>query len=145
MIARAISDGTDLARRFARRRRGRSTGGFLLLEALVAVGIMAFILSVLPSGVIIARKSVQTSANVVGARLVAEAVLTNEFSGTDLTVGTNGGTLDGYEWATVVRPNEALREAFPSRQWQPFDVIVQVLVPNGPKVTLETIRLGRER
>ncbi|MCT8974716.1 type II secretion system protein [Microbaculum marinisediminis] len=145
MIARAISAGTDLARRFARRRRVRSTGGFLLLEALVAVGIMAFILSVLPSGVIIARKSVQTSANVVGARLVAEAVLTNEFSGTDLTVGTNGGTLDGYEWATVVRPNEALREAFPSRQWQPFDVIVQVLVPNGPKVTLETIRLGRER
>ncbi len=135
------------ARRFFRRlaRAARPTAGFLLLEALVAVGIMAFILSVLPSGVVISRKSVQTSAGVVGARLVAEAVMTNEFSGPRLTAGANKGTLDGYEWATLVRPNEALQGAFPSRQWTAYDVIVQVPVPNGPLVTLETVRLGRGR
>jgi hypothetical protein len=127
------------------RRRGRSTGGFLLLEALVAVGIMAFILSVLPSGVIISRKSVQTSANVVGARLVAESVLTNEFTGPVVPVGTRNGTLDGYKWATLVRPSAELEEAYPSRRWGAYDVTVQVLVPDGPTLTLETIRVGRNK
>ena len=131
------------ARRPLGRRLDRPTAGFLLLEALVAVGIMAFVLSVLPSGIIIARKSVQGAANVVGARLVAESVLVNEFTGPVLTPGTNSGTLDGYDWATLVQPNAELSQSYPSRQWTPFNVTVQVLVPNGPKVTLQTIRLGR--
>jgi hypothetical protein len=122
---------------------GRKTGGFLLLEALVAVSIMAFVLSVLPAGVVLSRKSVTKATNVVAARLVAEAVLTNEFSVPYLTAGTNSGTLDGYEWSTLVRENVVLLETYPSRQWMPYDVIIQVSVPNGPMVTLETIRLGR--
>jgi hypothetical protein len=127
------------------RRLARSTGGFLLLEALVAVAIMAFVLSVLPAGVIIARKSVQSAANVVGARLVAESVLVTEFTSPVLTPGSNRGTLDGYDWATLVQPNAELAQSFPSRQWTPFNVTVQVLVPNGPKITVETVRLGRQR
>jgi hypothetical protein len=123
--------------------RGHRTAGFLLLEALVAVSIMAFVLSVLPAGVVLSRKSVQKATDVVGARLVAEAVLTNEFSVPYLVPGTNSGTLDGYEWSTLVRESQFLQDAYPSRQWVPYDVIIQVPVPNGPMVTLQTIRVGR--
>lgn len=130
-------------RSLLRRRLVRPTAGFLLLEALVAVGIMAFILSVLPASVVVSRKSVQKSANVVGARLVAETVLASEFVGPTYTVGTSSGTLDGYAWTALVRPNAPLGQAFKARNWAPYDLIVSVQVPAGPVITVETLRLGR--
>jgi len=125
------------------RLRGRRTGGFLMLEALVAVSIMAFLLTVLPQGVVLSRRSVEKSADVIGARLVAEAVMVVEFENAEIEPGSKRGTMDGYDWATLVEPNEDLLGRFKSKQWTPYDVIVQVSVPDGPLVTLETIRLGR--
>lgn len=137
---------TDGRRRGPPRRRDRRReSGFLLLEALVAVGIMAFILSVLPASVVISRRTVQKSANVVGARLVADAVLANEFVGPQFTAGPTSGSIDGYDWAALVRPNALLEQAFKARGWQPYDVIVSVKVPGGSSITVETVRLGRAR
>lgn len=138
MKARRIRD-------FIRRRSARGTAGFLLLEALVAVGVMAFVLSVLPASVVISRQTVQRSADAVGARLAAEAVLKNEFVGPIYVVGTSTGTLDGYEWASLVRPNVQLQEAYKGRGWTPYDLIVSVRTPGGSTVTVETLRLGRAR
>jgi hypothetical protein len=135
-----------LARSPARRGRLRGKGGFLLLEALVGVALMAFILSTLPAGIVVSRKTVQKSADTVGGRLVADAVLTNEFSSLDtLTPGARNGVLDGYQWAAMVRPRTDLQRAYKAKGWVPYDVTVSVEVPNGPRLTVETIRLGRGR
>jgi len=127
------------------RRRSGGSGGFLLLESLVGVALMAFILSALPAGIVISRKTVEKSADVVGARLAAEAVLINEFAGPLLEPGVRSGVLDGYDWSTLVRPRADLQKAYPAKGWVPYDVIVTVSVPNGRRVTVETIRLGRNR
>lgn len=123
--------------------RSGGTAGFLLLESLVGVALMAFVLSTLPAGIVISRKTVQKSADVVAARLVAESVLANEFAGPRLDPGVRNGALDGYDWSSMVRPRASLQQAFPGRGWVPYDVIVTVTVPSGPRLTVETIRLGR--
>ncbi|MEJ8574482.1 hypothetical protein [Microbaculum marinum] len=127
----------------AGRLRGR--GGFLLLETLVGVTLMAFILSVLPAGVVMSRKTIQKSADIVGARLVVEAVLVNEFSGQNLQPGARSGELDGYQWASMVRPRVDLEKAYKGRGWVPYDVSVAVTIPNGARLKVETLRLGKGR
>ena len=126
-------------------RRRRAAGGFLLLESLVGVALMAFVLSALPAGVVVSRQTVQKSADVVAGRRVAESVIANEFVGPQLQAGVRSGTLDGYNWSTLVRPRTSLQSAYPARGWTPYDVIVTVDVPNGRRLIVETIRLGRNR
>lgn len=116
----------------------------MLLEALIGVALMAFVLAALPAGVVVSRQTVQKSFGVVGGRLVAEAVLNDEYAGGVLEAGTRSGVLDGYEWTALVRPRTSLQAAFKGKaRWIPYDVIVSVTVPRGPRIVVETIRFGR--
>jgi len=115
-----------------------------MLEALIGVALMAFVLAALPAGVVVSRQMVQKSADVVGGRLVAEAVLNDEYAGAVLEAGVRSGVLDGYEWTVLVRPRVSLQTAFKGNaRWVPYDVIVSVTVPRGRRIVVETIRFGR--
>jgi general secretion pathway protein I len=130
-----------------RRRKAslRARDGFLLLETLAAVAIMALLLTVLPSSIVVSRQSVQKSGDVVGARLVAESVLTNDFTGPEFALGTREGELAGYAWTSSVEAQTTLMKAFPSKDWMPYTITVSVLVPNGRIVSVETVRVRRNK
>ena len=127
--------------RLARSRRRARAGeaGFTLLEMLVAVLVLAALVSVVPRSLVAARTNIERSKDRLAARLVAETVLNEALVGTALKPGAIGGEVDGRRWhATLTRIDTP-----PAQSGQMLlDVHVEVTVSGSQTLDVDTMRVG---
>lgn len=125
-------------------KRQDDNAGFTMVEALVALAIMAFALAAIGSVV---------SANVRGSVTVerrlslvetARAILTGLPGRGQLAPGDMTGELGDTRWRLDVMPFDAtfVNPARPT-PWVPLALVVRVQGPHGEMLRLDTVRLRR--
>ncbi|OCP25177.1 MULTISPECIES: prepilin-type N-terminal cleavage/methylation domain-containing protein [unclassified Ensifer] len=95
-----------VVRREVAKDKCRGDAGFTLLEVLVAVAILAAVVSVVPRSLVSARASIGHSRAWLEARLVAEEVLAGELRNGRTRPGVFSGEVRGRQWRVVVVPAE---------------------------------------
>ena len=122
----------------------KDSAGFTLIEALVALAIVAMALSSI--GTLIA--SSVHGARSLEARLTrletARAVMSALPSRDQLVPGTSSGEIANHAWRVDVLPFAA-QNARPQSgaQWVPQTVVVTVQAPTGAAMKVDTVRLQR--
>ena len=116
-------------------------GGFTLLEMLVAVAVLAALLAVIPRSFVQARVNFDRSQEWLRARLVAETVMTEELSASNLKPGEIRGEIDGRRWSATLDPNFTLAPRDNASGMVLLDVTVRVAM-QGDDLELHTVRIG---
>ena len=128
-----------------RARRLRSENGFTLLELLVAVAVLAALVTLIPRSFVSARAAIDRSQDWLGARLVAEAVLSGELADRNLRPGTRRGTSDGHSWVAVIVPSRFMTGQPGETDRALLDIRLAVSVAGAASLDVETTRVGRAR
>lgn len=123
-------------------RRPDSQAGFTLLETLVAVLVLAALVSVVPRTLVAARNNLERSEDWLSARLVAETVLNEALVGPSLTAGIIGGDVDGRRWSATLRQVNSPDGAGADSDRVLLDVSVRVTVSGRRSLEVETMRIG---
>ena len=126
----------------ASERNGES--GFTLIEALVALALVAVLLTAVGSLVASAANGTRTLeqhlALVETARMIASV---NPGRG-ELSSGDLGGEMLGYRWRADVSPFFGGGSApVPNSPWIPQGVLVRVQSPSGAILAIESVRLQK--
>jgi general secretion pathway protein I len=131
-----------LSRAIRSERHGES--GFTLVEALVALALVAVMLTAI--GSLVASASIGTRtleqhvALVETARLVATSVPRRN----ELSSGVLDGEVLGYRWRANMSPFFGEGSApVPDSPWIPQSVLVRVQAPSGAILAIETVRLQK--
>ena len=127
-----------------RKRSSDDQAGFTLIEALVALAIIAAVLA--PIGALIATtvkgtRSIDQRLALAGA---AETLLTALPSRNLLVPGRQSGEKAGHRWQIDIVPmSTAVVASDPSqkRQWIPLAVTMRIQAPGGRTMQLNTVRL----
>jgi len=130
--------------RAPRSRRGSATGGFTLIEVVVALALIA--VSLVSIGALMASNIRSTRALEQHAALieVARAVTAGLPDRTQLVNGATRGAMADHEWRIDVAPFPLdADEAQLPTQWRPQKVTVRVQAPSGQMIELQTVRLQR--
>jgi general secretion pathway protein I len=117
------------------------TGGFTLIEALVALSIVAVTLSsigALIAGSIKGTRSLEARLSRLGA---AKAVLTALPERHELKAGSVVGDFAGNNWRIDVAP--FVGKTDPKAVWLPQRVTMTVRNPGAGDIQIETVRLAR--
>lgn len=131
-----------MTRQRHRREGGARESGFTLIEMLVAVAILAVLVSIVPRSFVFARSVIDHSRDWMGARLVAEAVLNDTLTGSALQPGARSGELDGRHWRATIRQQSVPGSAMPDNGQVLLDVRLEVDVSAGRTLEVETLRIG---
>jgi general secretion pathway protein I len=123
-------------------RNGES--GFTMIEALVALALVAVVLTAIGSLVASAANGTRTLeqhlALVETARMVATSVAHRD----ELARGELAGEVLGYRWRAEASPFFGGGSApVPDSPWIPERVILQVQSPLGATMSIETVRLQK--
>ena len=116
--------------------------GFTLIEALVALAIVAAVLGSI--GAVIATtvkgtRSIDQRLALIGA---AETLLAALPARNLLKPGGQSGELAGHRWRIDIAPlNMAAREVPQTSPFVPLAVIMRLQAPSGPVIQLTTVRL----
>ncbi|HEX3494553.1 MAG TPA: prepilin-type N-terminal cleavage/methylation domain-containing protein [Methylocella sp.] len=121
-----------------------ASGGFTLIEALVALAVAAVSLAAI--GLLVAG-NIRGSSRIeqhLGLVETLRAVETGLPDRTSLSAGTLSGEMHGQAWSVDIAP-------FPgdfvnprtAQFWTPQTIVITVQSPSGAVLQLETIRLGR--
>lgn len=119
----------------------RSDAGFTLLEVLVAVAILAAVVSVVPRSLVSARTSVSHSRAWLEARLVAEEILAGELRSGRMRPGTFSGVVRGHRWRVVVAP-AAIADAPPSNGRVLLEARLSVEVSASRVLAIDRLLVG---
>lgn len=117
------------------------TAGFTLLEALVALAIVAIALSSI--GALIAntvrgtRSLDQRLARLATARTILSALPDRDQLGT----GELAGETAGLTWRIDATPFPVANDSLPHPRWVPRSVIITVQSPTGGSLQFRTVRL----
>ncbi len=132
----------------ARRRSARITtarpsagrdAGFTLLEALVAVLVLAVLVGIVPRSLVAARSNIEDSKDRLAAALVAETVLNEALASQALKPGIIGGEVDGRRWTAALQTVDAPAA---KNGHVLLDVRVEVAVSGGGTLRMDTLRIG---
>lgn len=131
---------------------GHATAGFTLIEALVALAIVAAGLAAIGSLIATTIRNVRGIDAQLALIETARAIEAGLPERSRLEIGTTAGELAGYRWRVDVLPgSDAATEL--SRQsmsgdrnpepspWTPLDVVIRVQAPTGQLLQLNTVRL----
>lgn len=121
----------------------RDSEGFTLIEALVALAIVAIVLSSVGLVVANAVKGTRTLEGRVGRLAAAKTMLSALPERNALVPGSVSGRLEGNDWRIDVSLYANSDERGPNVQWVPQLVVLAVRNPNSGDMTIETVRLGR--
>jgi general secretion pathway protein I len=121
----------------------QNEAGFTLIEAVVALALLAVMLSAIGSVVAGSRKATRTIeehvASLETARMVsAIAIERNAIQSSDFA-----GEVSGHSWHASVLPLSAAVAPVEGSPWIPRRVMVRVKAPSGALVSVETVRLQR--
>ena len=118
------------------------TRGFTLIEALVALAIVAAVLGSI--GAVIATtvkgtRSIDQRLALIGA---AETLLAALPARNLLKPGSQSGELAGHRWRIDIAPlNMAAREVPQTSPFVPLAIIMRLQAPSGPAIQVTTVRL----
>jgi general secretion pathway protein I len=129
------------ARIFDRRSR---TAGFTIIEALVALAVVAVSLSAI--GALIATtvrgtRSIEQHAALVEVARAVEAGLPGR---DQLVAGELSGELAGHRWRVDVMPFPDQGAGLGASSWRPQSIVITVRAPSGAVLRIDTVRLRRE-
>jgi len=122
----------------------KSTAGFTIIEALVALAVVAIILPSIAPLMALSNRGVrsveQHIALVLAARTIEHGLPDREL----MLPGSLSGQLAGDRWRVDILPFTAgaLNGGSPS-PWMPLTVVITVRSPSGATWRLDTVRLRR--
>jgi general secretion pathway protein I len=128
--------------RSTRFKRCRATDGFTLIEVMVALAVIAVVLTAIGSLI---------AASVRGARAldfhltlveIARSIETGLPDRAELKPGTQSGEVSGHRWRVDVRSLPAIEvESQKPTPWIPLSVVISVQSPGGAVLQINTVRL----
>jgi general secretion pathway protein I len=125
-------------------RRSKGTSGFTLIEALVALAVVAVSLSAIGSTIATTVRGVRSLDRRLALVETSRAILNGLPNRNELSRGTSSGELAGHRWRVDVQPfvaeGAASQEA---ARWFPQSVTIRVQSPSGGILELNTVRLRR--
>jgi general secretion pathway protein I len=125
------------------RRSCSDVAGFTLIEALVALAIVAAVLGSIGTVIaatVKATRSIDQRLELAGA---AETLLAALPARNLLKPGRQSGELAGHRWRIDVSPMRvaAATDAPPTRRFVPLAVDLRLQAPGGPAIQVTTVRL----
>jgi type II secretory pathway pseudopilin PulG len=134
--------------RRAEARKGRTdrrSGGFTLIEALVALALVLAFAAALTPHLFQSRRIVADADSRVAAHVLLRALLDAPFDRANLTQATREGALDGLSWRVVTVPLPATAAGADRPSWSTYRVVASVAWGRAQMISAETIRLGQAK
>lgn len=120
-----------------------SESGFTLLETLVALTILAVAMTSLFRAHSNSLRATGIADDMAGARLLAQAVLSEELGNWQGGPRSNNGTAGNYSWQVRIEPETASWSALKSQQaWRLYRINVTVAWAENRQFALNTVKLG---
>jgi type II secretion system protein I len=132
--------------------KGKSNGGFVLIEVLVAVAVAAVLLTALLRSFVTTWQGINSVREEAEAMLIARSLISAVTPRDNTTELSQQGTMGRYTWTMEVKrtettPPPTLVESDPENAtpnpWTLYRVAVVVTAPHGRRTTLATNRLSR--
>lgn len=158
---RSASIGTWVRSSLTRHDRNCTSGGFTLIEALVALALVLAFAAALAPLLFQAHRIMLSADGQVAAQVLLRSLLDTPPDRASLASATRGGETGGLRWRIVAEPMDRaawlpslppaspLEAASGPRQdraaWKAFRVVASVSLPSGQVITAETVRLGKEQ
>jgi general secretion pathway protein I len=117
--------------------------GFTLIEVLVALAVVAIMLSAIGSVVATTVRGARSVGGHLALTETARAILTGMPGRNELNPGNFSGEVAGHRWRVDVLPFYADFVDPEKSSWVPQTVVVRVQSPNGPILQLNTVSLKR--
>jgi general secretion pathway protein I len=117
------------------------TGGFTLIEALVALAIVAAVLSSIGAVIATTVKGTRSIDQRLALTGAAETLLAALPARNLLKPGRQSGELAGHRWRIDVAPLNVAADAPPTQRFVPLAVNIRLQAPGGPAIQLTTVRL----
>lgn len=140
---RSASIGSPAASSSTSDRRNKR-GGFTLLEALVALALVAAFFATLAPFLFHARRLMNNAEKRIAAHILLRTLLNAPFDRFHLANTARAGTFNGLHWRVVATPFAI--DAAPSdraQSWTAYRIVASVSAGPGQTMTAETIRLGK--
>jgi hypothetical protein len=139
------SIGIPAASRSSRAEASRQrSGGFTLIEALVALALVLAFAAALTPHLFQARRIVADAETRVAAHVLLRTLLNTPFDRGSLARAEREGELDGLRWRIVALPMPGAAAAGSERSaWSPYRVVASVAWGRAQMISAETVRLGR--
>ena len=124
--------------------KSASTAGFTIIEALIALALVAVILAAIAPLMATTHRGVRSVEQHIALVSTARTIENGLPDRDQLTPGSLSGELAGNRWRVDILPFAAstLDGGSPSR-WAPQTVIITVRSPSGASLRLNTVRLRR--
>lgn len=122
-------------------RKSRSERGFTLIEALVALAIIAAVLSSIGAVIGTTVKGTRSIDQRLALSGAAETVLAALPGRNLLKPGRQSGELSGHRWRLDVAPLNAAAAENPQARFVPLAVNLRMQAPGGPAIEVTTVRL----
>jgi general secretion pathway protein I len=132
--------------RAARSESAGATAGFTLIEVLVAIAVVAVVMSSIGALTATTTRGVGSLEQHVVLMETARSVAAGLPPRAQLAPGELTGELYGNRWRVGISP--LVSNAFPpvdEAPWAPERVTIRVQAPSGAVFTLETVRLAQRR
>jgi type II secretory pathway pseudopilin PulG len=144
------SIGTPAASRSRRAeaRKGRAdrrSGGFTLIEALVALALVLAFATALTPHLFQSRRIVADADSRVAAHVLLRTLLDAPFDRIGLAQSTREGALDGLRWRVVTVPLPAAASGSDRPVWSAYRVVASVAWGREQMISAETVRLGQAK
>jgi type II secretory pathway pseudopilin PulG len=123
-------------------RASRQSGGFTLIEALVALALVLAFATVLTPHLFQSRRIVAGADSRVAAHVLLRTLLDAPFDRSGLAQATREGTLDSLRWRVVTAP---LPAASSGSDWSSYRVTASVAWGRNQMISAETIRIGQAK
>ena len=122
----------------------RDSAGFTLIEALVALSIVAVALTSIGALIASSARGVRSIEGRLTRLETARAILTALPARHQLVPGTVSGEIANHRWRVDVLPFTMQNVSpQPGAQWVPQAVVMTVQTPSGAAMKINTIRLQR--
>jgi type II secretory pathway pseudopilin PulG len=126
-------------------RAGQRSGGFTLIEALVALALVLAFAAALTPHLFQSRRIVADADSRVAAHVLLRALLDAPFDRTGLAQSTREGALDGLRWRVATVPLPAALGGSDRPAWSGYRVVASVAWGRAQMISAETIRLGQAK
>ncbi|MGL5165437.1 MAG: type IV pilus modification PilV family protein [Afipia sp.] len=120
--------------------RHRRQGGFTIIEALVALAVVASSLAAIGSLIAATTRGARSLEQRVALLQTARAVETGLPGRDQLVPGSSGGEIAGHRWRVSVSPFAA-EEGGRNSLWIPQLITTRVQSPSGAVIELNTARI----
>jgi type II secretory pathway pseudopilin PulG len=126
-------------------RAERRSGGFTLIEALVALALVLAFAAALTPHLFQSRRIMVDADGRVAAHVLLRALLDAPFDRASLAQSTREGALEGLRWRVVTSPLPAAAAGSDRPTWTAYRVVARVEWGREQMISAETVRLGQAK